>query len=86
MITREDASKIAEADAWAHALGVEVVRVAELGERAPELYAPSLDNCWIVYIRSSALLNLPDIRSSTIIAVDRGDGQVVYRGTANAEG
>ncbi|MBS0565779.1 MAG: hypothetical protein JSS59_00005 [Proteobacteria bacterium] len=91
MISREQATQIAEAEALAHQLGERVDRVVlfdEITWREPCLPyffspAPDLPQCWIAYIEPSGR---PSIRASTIVAVHRETGEVVYRGSAGDEG
>lgn len=85
-ISRERAAEIAGADALAHGLGVgvrSVVMPHEITWRRPLPYGVALGRSWIAYIAQDAALAL---RSSTIVVVDRENGDVVYRGTAHDEG
>jgi len=86
MITREDAQRLAEADARATGMGP-AVRGAylrhEISGREPLIYGgPNLDSCWIVYIEPLKV----DLRSSIVVLVDRSTGAILYRGSANDEG
>jgi hypothetical protein len=43
----------------------------------------SLEECWLVYSSGS---DLPGVFSSTIVAVSKHTGEVVYAGSAHDEG
>lgn len=60
----------------------------ELQTRKPSVYmrdpgGETLENCWITYLRESEPMAL---RSSTMLAVSKSTGRVVYFGSANDEG
>lgn len=78
MISREEAKIIARSYAIAHGLGnnvLSVVLLQEITGRAPVKYSIALDNCWIAYIEQ---IGPPRLRSSTIVAVGRERGNVIY--------
>jgi hypothetical protein len=86
MLTREQAADIAAREAERHRLGTRVGRVVrwhEIQGRRPFAYVGGLEDCWIAYIDTGDPTRLC---SSTIVAVDRDSGRVVYRGTAGDEG
>jgi hypothetical protein len=86
MISRSDAATIALGEARAQGLGfaiTNVLSVAELRTAPPNVYAADLSNCWIAYVELPGPLRLC---SSTIVAVDRATGRVIYSGSAGDEG
>lgn len=89
MITREQAFEIADEARKEHMLGRSVIKVKsweELGAGAPRLYSTSSmtrNSLWIAYIEPLQQLGL---QSSTIVAIDRETGEVIYHGSANDEG
>ena len=85
MISRAEATEIGKRAATTKGLGFEV-REALLPdelERSLRLYNVDTRNCWIVYVED---LQPFILRSSTVIAIDRDSGCVVYHGSANDEG
>jgi broad specificity phosphatase PhoE len=80
----------------AHTIGVRAIAERRLGKgvravcafeevtRAPALYGLDLSRCWIVY--ADAVEPPGGLRSSTVVLVDRGSGEVLYAGAANDEG
>jgi len=86
VISREQAAGIAKAEAVNRQLAFEVDKVVapdEITWATPNLYAVSLDNCWIAYLKPVRPLGL---FSSTIIVIDRSSGAIRYAGLANDEG
>ena len=86
VITREQAEAIALADAIAHGIGIRVARVVRLEEidgRRPCVLTQRIDDHWIAYLDTG---RPPRLGSSTVVVVDRADGRVLYRGSANDEG
>jgi len=86
MISREQAAKIAKAEAIGRSLGTEVSEVLALSEltgRPPVVYGVELDGCWIAYILSA---RPPGLYASTIVAVSQATGKTMYAGSANDEG
>ena len=89
MITREQAIEIADEVRREHMLGRSVTRVntwEELGTGTPTLYFTgnmTQNSLWIAYIEPLQLFGL---QSSTIVAIDRETGEVMYHGSANDEG
>lgn len=85
MIQRKEAQSIAEAEAKRKGLGTGIRHVDlwdELTGRRPTLYNIDLSHCWIAYIERP----ITGLQSSTIVAVDRDFGVVMYAGSANDEG
>jgi hypothetical protein len=86
MISHEQATAIAVADASRYRLGVgvqDVLRLEDIQGRRPMVYPEDLANCWIAYIETGAP---PTLRSRTIVAIDGESGRVVYRGSAHDRG
>ena len=86
MITREEAFAIAELYLSEHRVGISVEYVCcpfEIRASKPLVYNLNLYDCWIAYINQgySTLLC-----SSTIVAINKFNGRIVYAGTANDEG
>lgn len=84
MISRDKAAQIATSFAIDHGLGTRVydVRLMTEIEHSPAPYSCSLENCWIAYVEH---IGPPMLCSSTIIAIDKESGQVIYSGAANDE-
>lgn len=86
MISREQAAEIAEAYAVANRLGFGVLEVRlpeEIEGRMPFVYSVALDNCWIAYIEPPGP---PAVGPSTIVVINRENGQILYGGSAYDEG
>ena len=86
MISCEEAANIARSYAIAHDLGENVrsvVLLQEITGRVPMIFTVTLDNCWIAYIEDREPLKMC---SSTIVAVSREHGNVIYGGSAMDEG
>lgn len=86
MISRERATEIAREVIRDNALGAGVRQTLLLSEmrfRAPSVYGVDLSKCWIAYAETA---NNAMISSSTIVAIDRDAGAVVYKGSAYDEG
>jgi hypothetical protein len=93
-ITRDQAFELAQDYVVTHrseafAPSHRVVDVDELRRerrREPAMYwvsKVSLEECWLVYCSGS---DLPGLFSSTIVAVSKLTGEVVYAGSAHDEG
>jgi hypothetical protein len=85
MISRAEATEIGKLAARSKGLGLEV-REALLPdelERPLSLYNVDIGNGWIVYVED---LEPYFLRSSTVLAIDRDSGRVLYHGSANDEG
>lgn len=84
MISREQAASIAAEAAKALGVGADVDKVLELAEiDRLHVYGHDSENCWVAYITHNDLRRL---QASTIVAVDKLTGQVVYTGSAYDEG
>jgi len=85
VITREDASRIAQQAAIERKLGAaiaQVLRLEEMEFRRPSIYNHSLDGCWIAYVEHTSF----QMQASTIVVINDQTGAVVYAGSANDEG
>lgn len=84
MISREKAASIASETARSLGLGTGVDKVLELPEiDRLHVYGHDFKDCWVAYITHTDRWML---RASTIVAVDKQTGQVVYTGSAHDEG
>ncbi len=84
MISREQAASIAAETAKALGFGTGVDKVLELPEiDRLQVYGHDFANCWVAYI---ARTDWQGLQASTIVAVDKWTGQVVYTGSAYDEG
>ena len=84
MISREQAASIAAKAAKALGFGIGVAQVLELPEiDRLSVYGHDFENCWVAYIAPTDRRRL---QPSTIVAVDKWTGQVVYTGSAYDEG
>jgi hypothetical protein len=94
LITRDQALDVAQDYAVTHSFEAfkPTLRVVDLDElrrerrREPAMYwvsKVSLEECWLVYCRGSDRFGL---FPSTIVAVSKHTGEVVYAGSAHDEG
>jgi hypothetical protein len=90
-ISRAQARQIAQDYATAHGRSITITEeafvsdlddLARRGVRSPALYAVDLKDAWIVYARERRAI----IQSSTIVAVSKTTGEVLYAGSAHDEG
>lgn len=86
MVNREEARRIAEGEVKHRRLssGIEdIFSLEEFPRRAPLIYGgPDLRRCWIAYATRSG----HDLKSGTIVLVDRESGEVLYSGSTFDEG
>jgi hypothetical protein len=88
MPTREEAKSIAEAalagDASVDGVS-QVLSWDEISSRKPTLLFNTVDweNCWVAYAKYR---DWGVLRSSTIVAIDKVSGRVLYQGGAGDEG
>lgn len=86
MITREEATEIALIYVKVESLGVGVSKTLlpeEITFRPPMFYDSTLDNTWVAYVEIAQHVGLC---SSTIIVIDRSNGEIRYSGSAYDEG
>ena len=87
MITRAEAKNIAEkvlADSEQFEGVSQVLLWGELTYRQPVIYSSGdrIEDCWIAYASRKLVLST----RSTIVAIHRETGEVVYQGPAHDEG
>ena len=85
MISREIAAQVALEEERERGIGTEITQVLALSEicgAAPCIYGTDISNSWIAYVKMQRLC----LQASTIIAVDRTTGKVIYWGSAGDEG
>lgn len=87
MISRGQARAIAESAILARGMASSICTIwleEEAMARPPSIYdGPDLSRCWIAYLENPN----PSIhQSSTIVLIDREDGEVRYVGSGNDEG
>lgn len=87
MINREEARAIAEKEVLETGAGAGIKRVCSFDEssRRPSGYAmPDLTACWIVYLEPPPFFG--GVCESSIVAISKESGAVLYRGRAGDEG
>lgn len=84
MISREQATSIAAEAAKALGLGTAVDKVLDPPEiDRLRVYGHDFESCWVAYVTQT---DWQTLQASTIVAVDKWTGQVVYAGSAYDEG
>lgn len=84
MVSREQAASIAAETAKTLGFGTGVDNVLEHPEiDRLHVYGHDFENCWVAYITRT---DWRALQASTIVAVDKWTGQVVYTGSAYDEG